>query len=192
MDKKRGHFRRFWWIYLIALVLVVLLIILVCGIFSVSKQFLGPMISLKSELENQGFSNIGVQSDVNYNFGDENKKISTLTISSIISRDSFGDENTLNETFSKISGYMFNDYSDIGDYDKLRVVVGTKYKIYWIIPITMTESREYDVNNLTVEYMCPTLKGIDCMPVVNENLAKYCEKDYRAWIESNCNVSVTD
>lgn len=42
------------------------------------------------------------------------------------------------------------------------------------------------------KYTCPTAKTIDCMPQVGAKQKDYCQKDYRAWIEKNCDVQFVE
>ena len=42
------------------------------------------------------------------------------------------------------------------------------------------------------EYKCPNVKGIDCMPVVSDENAPYCEPNYRRWIQENCKIEYSD
>lgn len=42
------------------------------------------------------------------------------------------------------------------------------------------------------QYTCPNITTIDCMPIVPENMTKYCAPEYRDWIKENCpNVTFT-
>ena len=42
------------------------------------------------------------------------------------------------------------------------------------------------------KYSCPSQKTIDCMPGPIREGSEYCEKNYRAWIEKNCDIQFTD
>ena len=33
---------------------------------------------------------------------------------------------------------------------------------------------------------CPTIKQIDCMPIVSPELETYCRPENRGWIQENC------
>jgi len=38
------------------------------------------------------------------------------------------------------------------------------------------------------EYTCPEQEGFNCMPIVPEEIAKYCSGPYHEWIKENCDV----
>ena len=56
---------------------------------------------------------------------------------------------------------------------------------------TLEECQEICEKNMN-SYICPNRKSIDCMPIVLEENKLYCEKNYRQWIEKNCDIFYTD
>lgn len=151
--KKVSHFRKYWVVYAaLAILMVILLVVILFKLLSISKEFLGkelgPLLSLKKDIESQGFSDVGIESQFNYEYSEgTNTKTNTLLISAYLPKESFNDESIKNKTFSGISNYLFENYQPIKNYDILTVSVRTNYKFLWIIPVEISEFQEYDIKD---------------------------------------------
>ncbi len=75
-----------------------------------------------------------------------------------------------------------------------------KKKTFWIIVIVGILALGFIVYYLIGDnelfYSCPKkgeymesegYKWIDCMPIIDGESSKYCDSNYRNWIQTNCN-----
>ncbi|OIO80456.1 hypothetical protein AUJ84_03270 [Candidatus Pacearchaeota archaeon CG1_02_32_132] len=56
--------------------------------------------------------------------------------------------------------------------------------------INELQNKVQELNNEKIQdYSCPDSDLINCMPLVQENLTKYCSGEYHDWIVESCNTT---
>jgi hypothetical protein len=75
-----------------------------------------------------------------------------------------------------------------------------KKKYYWIVGVILIIILSFifllyffNSNQIWKIGTCPSIKHIDCMPIVSPEFEIYCRPENRQWIQNNCpNILITD